>query len=212
MAQGPAGSHIISFITDTETFFKHIIFNKQWSQFQCIIKKKNPESPMHFLPMPVETTNDLFCHNKKVFMLWFMSLMQCHYSVAALTVEKKLFIVTDRASDWDSRVIPRMVTRTVCVRRDCPAGMRIVWSRSNLNILLSSVLFVSQGRISFVWSFVWSLLHYLVVTFLTKFAIESFSKDPFKIFTEEDVHICSLRVHTPVWTGLDQSQTWRSSL
>lgn len=55
---------------------------------------------MHFLPMPVETTNDLFCHNKKVFMLWFMSLMQCHYSVAALTVEKKLFIVTDRASDW----------------------------------------------------------------------------------------------------------------
>lgn len=55
-----------------------------------------------------------------------MSLMRCHYSVAVLTIEEELFIVTDRASDWGPRVIPRMVTRTACVRRNCPAGSRIV--------------------------------------------------------------------------------------
>ena len=95
---------------------------------------------------------------KQVFMLWFMSLMQCHYSMAVLTVEEKLFIVTYKASDWDPRLILRMVTRAVCARRNCPAGKRIVWSRSNRNILLSSAIFVSQGGISFVWS----LLEWLV--------------------------------------------------
>lgn len=39
--------------------------------------------------------------------------------------------------------------------------------------------------------------------------MESFSKDSFAIATEEDVHIASLRVHTPVWTGLDQSQNMK---
>lgn len=39
--------------------------------------------------------------------------------------------------------------------------------------------------------------------------MESVSKDSFEIATEEDVHIASLRVYTPVWTGLDQSQNMK---
>ena len=54
-----------------------------------------------------------------------MSLMQCHYSMTVLTIGEEVFIVSDRMSDSDPRVIPRMVVRTVCLRINCPAGRGI---------------------------------------------------------------------------------------
>lgn len=136
MAQGSAKPHIISFITGTKTFFKTHIIQQMMVSVPVHNKKKKEKKTqcISCLCLEKQTTSDLFYHNKKVFMPWFMSLMRCHYSVAVLTIEEELFIVTDRASDWDPRVIPRMVTRTACVRRNCPAGSRIVWNRSNLNI------------------------------------------------------------------------------
>lgn len=109
--------------------FSVSVYKKKKQKIQCIL----------CLCLWKETTSDLFHHNKKVLMQWFMSLIQCHYSVSVIMVEEGLFIVKDRALDWDPRIIPRIVMRTACVRRSCPAGRRAVWSRSKINIL--SIIF-----------------------------------------------------------------------